>query len=60
MYFGHEYSAANLKFAKEVEPHNPRILEKADSVKTTLNNKKFTTPSNWSEEKLYNPFLRVA
>ncbi|CAD5216765.1 unnamed protein product [Bursaphelenchus okinawaensis] len=59
MYFGHEYSLTNLKFAKEVEPMNARVSEKYDNVKTQLNSGKYSTPSLWGDEKLYNPFLRV-
>ncbi|KAI6241478.1 Hydroxyacylglutathione hydrolase-like protein isoform X2 [Aphelenchoides fujianensis] len=59
MYFGHEYSVNNLKFAKHVEPHNVRVLEKLETCKQQLQMNRPTTPSIWSEEKQYNPFLRV-
>ncbi|KAI6177060.1 Hydroxyacylglutathione hydrolase-like protein [Aphelenchoides bicaudatus] len=59
MYFGHEYSVTNLKFAKQVDPHNKSVSEKLDECKQLLGANKPTCPSKWSEEKLYNPFLRV-
>jgi len=59
MYFGHEYSLTNLKFAQKVEPHNKHIDEKLDQCKQLLQNNKPTCPSKWSEEKTYNPFFRV-
>lgn len=59
MYFGHEYSLANLKFAKHVEPNNMRVAEKAETCKQLVQNGRPTCPSTWGEEKLYNPFLRV-
>jgi len=59
MYFGHEYSITNLKFAKKVEPHNPRVIEKLEQCRQLLQNGKPTCPSTWKEEKQYNPFLRV-
>lgn len=33
MYFGHEYSINNLKFAKTVEPHNEAINKKMEECK---------------------------
>ncbi|KAI6188021.1 Hagh [Aphelenchoides besseyi] len=59
MYFGHEYSLNNLKFAKTVEPQNMRTLEKFEAIKQQLAMGRSTCPSIWGEEKLYNPFLRV-
>lgn len=59
MYFGHEYSTTNLKFAKQVEPQNQRIVEKLEQVKQQVLLGQPTAPSLWGDEKLYNPFLRV-
>ncbi|CAO3675090.1 hypothetical protein G6F70_002332 [Rhizopus microsporus] len=55
VYFGHEYTLANLKFAAHVEPDNQDIKDK---IKWAQENK-CTTPSTLSNEKLTNPFLRV-
>ncbi|KAG1131889.1 hypothetical protein G6F57_002727 [Rhizopus arrhizus] len=55
IYFGHEYTLSNLKFAAHVEPDNRDIQDK---MKWAQENK-CTTPSTISNEKLTNPFLRV-
>lgn len=59
MYFGHEYSLTNLKFAHKVDPQNKHVTEKFEECKKLLDSGKVTCPSKWSEEKLYNPFLRT-
>lgn len=55
VYFGHEYTLANLKFAQHVEPDNKDIQEKIKWAKEVG----CTTPSTIKNEKLTNPFLRV-
>ncbi|KAI7906218.1 hydroxyacylglutathione hydrolase [Cokeromyces recurvatus] len=54
VYFGHEYTLSNLKFAESVEPHNKDIQEK----KKWAQQVKCTTPSTIGNEKLTNPFIR--
>jgi hydroxyacylglutathione hydrolase len=54
VYFGHEYTASNLRFAAAVEPGNPRIAERAKSLSTP------STPSTIGDERATNPFLRAA
>ncbi len=51
VYFGHEYTAANLKFATHVEPANQAIAAALASVKAP------TTPSTIADERATNPFL---
>jgi hydroxyacylglutathione hydrolase len=51
VYFGHEYTAANLKFAAHVEPANQAIAVALASVKAP------TTPSTIADERATNPFL---
>ena len=51
VYFGHEYTAANLKFAAHVEPNNKAIAERAASLSTP------STPSTIADERATNPFL---
>jgi hydroxyacylglutathione hydrolase len=51
VYFGHEYTAANLEFAAHVDPANPAIAERAAAVKVP------STPSTIAEERATNPFL---
>lgn len=55
MYFGHEYTVSNLKFALHVEPDNPDIQKKMEWAKEVG----CTTPSTLANEKLTNPFFRV-
>jgi hydroxyacylglutathione hydrolase len=54
VYFGHEYTASNLRFAAAVEPDNAQIAERAKSLN------KPSTPSTIAEERATNPFLRSA
>lgn len=54
VYFGHEYTAANLKFAAHVEPDNPDIAVRAKAVPSP------STPSTIALERATNPFLRAA
>ena len=52
VYFGHEYTASNLKFAAAVEPDNPDIAKRAEELATP------STPSTIAIERVTNPFLR--
>src|SRR5678815_2122178 len=54
VYFGHEYTASNLRFAAAVEPDNPRIAARAKSLAAP------STPSTMADEHATNPFLRAA
>src|SRR6185436_4725383 len=54
VYFGHEYTASNLRFAAAVEPDNPRIAEPPKSLAAP------STPSTMADEHATNPFLRAA
>jgi hydroxyacylglutathione hydrolase len=60
VYCGHEYTLANLSFAKRVSPENIRIDEKIKSVTTMLEQGNPSLPSVLQEEKLLNPFLKTA
>ncbi|CAO3698857.1 unnamed protein product [Rhizopus stolonifer] len=55
VYFGHEYTRSNLKFAAHVEPDNKDIQEKIQWAQEN----ECTTPSTLLNEKMTNPFLRV-
>ena len=55
VYFGHEYTVSNLRFAEHVEPDNKETQEKMAWAKRTA----CTTPSTIQNEKLTNPFFRV-
>ena len=45
LYFGHEYTENNLKFAQTVEPNNRQIREKLDKVRELRRGGAFSTPS---------------
>jgi len=54
VYFGHEYTAANLRFAAAVEPDNAAVAGRAGALATP------STPSTIADERATNPFLRAA
>ncbi len=59
VYFAHEYTASNLRFARSVEPNNAMLLKRIDDVALARSNGQWTTPSTIGLEKATNPFLRV-
>ncbi|MGE0867158.1 MAG: hydroxyacylglutathione hydrolase [Kofleriaceae bacterium] len=54
VYFGHEYTAANLRFAAAVEPENAAVAQRVQGLATP------STPSLIRDERATNPFLRAA
>jgi len=58
VYCGHEYTAANLRFALAVEPANAAALEYQESVARIRAAGSPTLPSSVSLEIRVNPFLR--
>ena len=52
VYFGHEYTASNLRFAAVVEPANTEVARRAAELATP------STPSTIAVERATNPFLR--
>jgi hydroxyacylglutathione hydrolase len=58
LFCGHEYTAANCRFALEVEPANLALQEKARRVEAARSAGKITLPSTLAEELAVNPFLR--
>lgn len=58
VYFGHEYTANNLRFAAVIEPDNPHVTEKAERVAAARARGDYTAPSTIGEERLTNPFMR--
>jgi hydroxyacylglutathione hydrolase len=58
MYCGHEYTAANLRFALTVDPANPTALEYRDRVARLRADDAPSLPSRMSLEVRVNPFLR--
>lgn len=57
---GHEYTAANARFALTVDPDNPALAERAKAVFAATEKGAPTVPSRLSEELATNPFLRAA
>lgn len=58
MFCGHEYTAANLRFALAVEPGNDAALEYRDTVSRVLAAGHPSLPSTLALEIRVNPFLR--
>ena len=59
LYCGHEYTAANIRFALSVEPDNAALKTRADEVARLRAENKPTIPSLLGEEKRANVFLRA-
>lgn len=57
---GHEYTAANAKFALTIDPDNAELISRADEVAAARNRNEPTVPSNLAREIETNPFLRAA
>ncbi len=57
---GHEYTAANLRFAASLEPDNPALILRTEEVTQARREGRFTVPSRLSDELATNPFLRAA
>jgi hydroxyacylglutathione hydrolase len=58
-YCGHEYTDANIRFAKTVEPNNKALAARAEEVAKLTAAHKFTIPATIGAEKAANPFLRA-
>jgi hydroxyacylglutathione hydrolase len=59
IYCGHEYTQANIRFAKTIEPGNAALLAREHAVARLGAERKPTIPSTIGEEKAANPFLRA-
>ncbi len=57
---GHEYTAANARFALSIEPGNPALVARAAAIEAARAEGRPTVPSLLSEELATNPFLRAA
>lgn len=60
VYFGHEYTLQNLKFAEFVEPGNEAVTRRLQQTTVQRDRGQLTTPSNLELECQTNPFLRCA
>jgi len=59
LYCGHEYTAANIKFALSVDPNNPALKARAEEVTKLRAANKPTLPTLLGDEKKANAFLRA-
>ena len=59
IYFGHEYTVDNLRFAREVEPENSDITDYMAKCEVRRLSGKPTTPTTLERELKVNPFLRI-
>lgn len=55
---GHEYTAANAKFALTIEPGNAALISRIEKIETARAQGRPTVPSLLSTERATNPFLR--
>jgi hydroxyacylglutathione hydrolase len=58
-YCGHEYTEANIRFAKTVEPNNKALAARSEEVAKLTAAHRFTIPATIGVEKAANPFLRA-
>ncbi|QFT79544.1 Hydroxyacylglutathione hydrolase [Roseovarius sp. THAF27] len=56
---GHEYTAANGRFALTIDPDNSALISRVKAVEAARDQGKPTVPSTLSEELATNPFLRA-
>jgi hydroxyacylglutathione hydrolase len=59
VYCGHEYTLANVRFARTIEPANAALAAREKQVEKLVAAKTPTIPSTLGEEKAANPFLRA-
>jgi hydroxyacylglutathione hydrolase len=60
VYCGHEYTLANIAFARKVDPENPALAAREERAKRLRAEGRPTLPSTLGEERATNPFLRCA
>ncbi len=58
VYFGHEYTTHNLRFARLVEPDNESVTKRLEEVTARRDKGLLSTPSTIQIERETNPFLR--
>lgn len=60
VYCGHEYTLANIRFARTVDPDNSVLAEREERARRQREAGLPTLPSTLGEERATNPFLRCA
>lgn len=56
---GHEYTAANARFAVTLDPDNPDLISRIKGIDAARAAGRPTVPSTLTEEKRTNPYLRA-
>lgn len=56
---GHEYTAANARFAETLDPDNPDLISRIKRIDAARAAGRPTVPSTLTEEKRTNPYLRA-
>ena len=59
IYCGHEYTVANIKFARTIEPNNAVLAAREVQAQQQIAKAEPTIPVTIGDEKLANPFLRA-
>ena len=60
VYCGHEYTLANIKFARAVDPGNALLAAREERAQRLRDAGRPTLPSTLGEERATNPFLRCS
>ena len=60
IYWGHEYTASNAKFALTIEPDNADLISRSEAIAEDRRNNRPTVPASLSLELATNPFLRAS
>jgi hydroxyacylglutathione hydrolase len=58
VYCGHEYTLANIEFARKVDPGNAELAAREERARRLRDAGRPTLPSTLGEERATNPFLR--
>jgi len=59
IFCGHEYTGANIRFARTIEPNNKALAVREAQAKQQIAKSEPTIPTTIGEEKQANPFLRA-
>lgn len=60
IYFGHEYTLSNARFALSIDGDNARLQARVKEIEALRAEGRFTIPTTLGLEKETNPFLRAA
>jgi len=60
IYFGHEYTLSNARFALTIDPDNEALQRRVTQIEEMRAEGRFTIPTMMGLEKETNPFLRAA